>query len=638
MDIFAALAGPAAAPRSVVASPAVTAPAAHRRPSGPRAPPGSQIRTTPSIRAAPAADIWQALAQPASLACGGGSSATAPLSAAAAPARPAPTAPTDTLTWSGLFDVLTSYISDPAPATLRGSALATDVRAMGIDFPEIEAMAIGAAEAAAARAPATRASHVTVARRWLQRSSTWSPQLRGANLRLTLHLVVAAYIRARRAVVGAQPPPPHDWPRTPRYPAPGPFVAVTSLETETGRFLGLLSTLQIQHPPYGGALPKAVLTAFGALDKHHRSNKSPLWVWQIIAAFQRVWSSFIEPSADATSGFCLLATICIGILRPGFASTLPAAAASVMPKDFGLPALLVEWQGATKARPARLPEALGGPACALQPVVTCVAHDLFRHTVIPFLRASSHTERPQTPLFPRCRQAPDSALLAAHQRSLFSWPGATQLWEATPDSWSHASLTRLARDILTRAGFPDALPFASGPHAGRLGGNIELEELGVADKVRDNLGQWAVAKRRMHEHYEAVALERMARATAALGRLRLESVGVGAVRLGLPASADLDVALPQIRRLGPVDALKPAGEWIPDLLASLAAAGPPSAAPRAPADTGLLGDIPRAFEDIDLEQDAVDEQEAIWSAAAAGGASLVAAAATAAAPRGCGLW
>lgn len=594
--------------------------AALRKTDGPpadaAAPHSGSIRTTPPSRQQATAtvtsrrhiDIWAALRPP-----------DPPGQLRATPTAPpqTPAGPTTLLTWADLLVTLSRFTTNPAPAPLRGLALAVDARRAGADFPEIDEMALGAAEASSLRSASTRAGHVGIARRWIEWSEQWSLPLRSTAIQPSLHLVLSSYIRARRAVVGCRPPPSPRWPRCSRHPSPGPYVSVSSLDTEVSRFLGLLDTLHVPHPPYGGPLPRAVLTAFGSFDKHHRSNKYPLWTWQLIATFQALWSTAIRPSADDSSGFCLLALICIGLLRPGFASSLTSRAVSIMPSTFGLPAVLVTWFGRTKTRPERVSADDGGPGPAAEAVVTCIAHDIFLHTVIPFLTASRHHERTHSPLFPRCRRVPDASMGQA-SRHLFTWCG-SQLWEATGDQWTHASLTRLARELLRAAGFPDALPFASGPHAGRLASNIELEELGFLEKVRDNLGQWAVAKRRTCDHYGAVAIERMARATASLGRLPLASSGLGAVSLGLPAHLDIDSVMPLVRRLGPVDSSAPPGHWIPDFVASLAVGAASSGAPPPPPPE--VEPIPFADEDgLDPQQDDLDEQEAIWAAAAAAAA------------------
>lgn len=605
MDIFAAL-------RNATD---ISSAAASNSSSGPIRTNQSQRLPAPAAAARRHTDIWAALRPTAS------SDPPLPPHSGLGRLPPHPQVPvsiTPQLTWADLLTTLTQFVANPAPAPLRGLALAIDARSAGADFPEMDDMAIGAAEASSLRAPSTRAGHVGIARRWIEWSDQWSSPLRATMIQPSLHLVISSYIRARRAVAGCRPPPSPKWPRCPRHPVPGPYVAVSSLDTEVSRFLGLLDTLQVPHLPYGGPLPRAVLTAFGAFDKHHRSNKSPLWAWQLLATFRTLWASTIRLSADDSSGFCLLAVICIGLLRPGFASALTSQAVTIMPTSFGLPAILVAWLGRTKTRPERIAADQGGPGPAAEAVVTCIAHDLFLSTVIPFLVESRHHERPNTPLFPRCRRAPDSALGQSHQRHLFTWSG-SQLWEATGDQWSHAALTRLARDLLQAAGFPDALPHSSGPHASRVASNIELEELGFLEKVRDNLGQWAVAKRRTCDHYGAVAIERMARATASLGRLPLTRSGLGAVSVGLPAHLDIDSVMPLVRRLGPVDASALPGSWIPDFVASLpAAAGSAQPVPTHAAQPEPEPPIPSALEEgLDPEQDDLDEQEAIWSAAAA---------------------
>ena len=513
--------------------------------------------------------------------------------------------PSSSWSWDHLESLLIDFVR--SPSTVHSSALAADARSQGLDFPELDSLASAASEAAGHRQPATVASHVSVARRWCEWFHCWSLAFKASPIAISMHLALAAYIRARRAAPGAAPPPSDTWPRTSANPAPGPHVAVSSLESEVGRFLGILNVFNVPHPPGGGPLVKALLTAFGALDKNKRSPKRPLWVWQLIVTFQRLWSSSISLSADAASGFAAICLITIGTLRPGFGTALLASSASLAPPSLGLPAFLIEWFGATKTKPNRLPSALGGPGPPLDPVVTCIAHDLLTRTAIPFFRESRASERPASPLFCRCRRVPDTALTQTHTRHLFTWAGS--LWEATSRPWSHAALTRLARDLLSRAGFPDALPYASAIHAGRLAGSIEHAELGTDEKVRDNLGQWAVLKRLMHEHYESVAIESMARATACLGRLQLTRTGHSAVSIGLPATIDLVAARPFIRALGPVDATAPVGAWIPSFLASF---DPASAPPPPPPPHVLLAYEAAGVEDLD----ALDEQEAIWAASA----------------------
>ena len=512
-------------------------------------------------------------------------------------------------TWFDVFATLRRFVADPRPGTLRSGAVAADLRASGVDFPELDAIDEAVSADVAHRAPGTVAGHAGTARRWLEWSATWSTPLLASPVAVTLHLMVAAYIRARRNAPGVRPPPPATWPRVSlvaRKSLVSPFVEVSSLGSEVGRFLGILNVLHIPHRPYGGPLPHSLLRVFGALDKHHRSVKSPLFVWQVLQVFRRLWLSEISLSADAASGFCQLALICIGILRPGFGTGLLADSVSIMPDDFRLPALLIEWLGVTKAKPSRLSAAQGGPpADSPQPVVTCVAHLLFQHTVIPFLLSSRHSERRGTPLFPRCKRAPDSALTSSHSRHLFAW-GGSQLWEATDRPWSLEAITRFARDVLLRSGFPDALPFASGLHAGRLGAEMEGAELAFLDKVRDVVGQWAVLRRRMHEHYEAVALERMARYTASLGRLPMVRAGIGSVRLGIPASLDMETLAPHVRALGPVDPRLPVDSWIPAFVLAASRGLPPLPLPPAPLP-------PRLHEDIDSDLDEVEEGEAIWA-------------------------
>ena len=522
-------------------------------------------RRPAAARAHTPQDIFAVLASPHS-----SSSPRPPRQTGTLPAIPA----TDTWTWLDLEDSLLEFIRSP---TSIPSALAADARAAGVDFDELDHIAAAATSSAGHRQPATVSSHVTSARRWTEWFSCWSPSFRSSTVASTLHLALTAYIRARRAVPNAAPPPSPQWPRDKAHPAPGPFVKVTTLETEVGRFLGLLGVFQFPRLPWGGRLVKAVLTAFGALDKNKRSPKSPLWVWQLIATYQRLWTSVIRLSADAASGFSLLCLIAIGTLRPGFASALLSSSVSLAPLSVGIPAFLIEWFGIAKTRPGRLPPEQGGPPPPAEPVITCVAHDLLAKTAMVFRNESRAADRPSFPAFSRCRRVPDSALLSAHHRHLFTWAGS--LWEATSRPWSHSALTRLARDLLTRAGFPDALPFASGPHASRLAGSIEHDELATPDKVRDVLGNWAILKRRQHEHYEAVAIERMARATACLGRLHLTRQGFAATSLGLPATIDLDAAKGAIRALGPVDADAPVDAWIPGFLASFAAAPPPHTQP-----------------------------------------------------------
>ena len=527
----------------------------------------------------------------------------------AGPQVPAPDFPASAasvITWSELISLFASFARDPRPGVLRAGAIAADLRAVGVDFPELDSISSGAAAAVAHRAPATTDGHAGLARRWVEWADGWSPQLLASPVAATLPVVVAAYIRARRNVRDAKPPPSARWPRAARHPSPGPYIEVSSLDSEVGRFLGLLNVLLIPHRPYGGPFPHALLRVMGALDKRHKSVKSPLFVWQVLAVFRALWPSLMALDADAASGFCALALICIGVLRPGFATAITAQSATVMPASFGLAALLVEWHGSTKAKPARLPEAQGGPGPATVPVVTCIGHRLFGHTLLPFLRDIRSAARAAAPLFPRCRRVPDSVLHSTHERHLFTW-GGSQLWEATDRPWSHEALTRLARDLLTRSGFPGALPFASGPHAGRLGGEMEGEELGWDAKVRDVVGQWAILKRRQHEHYEATAIERMARYTASLGRLPMTSTGLGSVRLGLPAGLDLERLSPFIRALGPVDPHEPAGAWIPAFVATV------SNQPRPPPQP-VVPPLPRAHEDVDSEADAADEAEAIWGA------------------------
>jgi hypothetical protein len=375
--------------------------------------------------------------------------------------------------------------------------------------------------------------------------------------------------------------------------------------------MGLLSSLQISHLPYGGPLSKSVLRAMGALDRHHKSTKVPLYVWQLITCYRRLWTSFISPSADAVSAFASLCLIAVGVMRPGFGTGLLVRSVERMPSAFRLPAVLIRWSGHTKSRAERLPLSQGGPGESKVPVVTCVAHDLFRVVLFPFLEAVRNSDRPPDfPFLSRCRRAPDSLLLSAHKRHLFTWRSV--LWEATSSAWSLASLTRFARDILTRAGFPDALPFASAIHACRVASNSELQKLLFEPSLRDTIGQWAVKDQAMRSHYESAAIERMAYATACLGRLTLGPVASGSLSIGFPADVDHERALPYIRSLGPVSVDDEPGSWIPGLVARLSSGAPP--VPPPPPLPPLVGTV-AAYEDDDAdERDADDEQQAIWDA------------------------
>ena len=508
--------------------------------------------------------------------------------------------------------MLSEFAASPGSPDIAAIVIANDARGAGLDFPELTGLATGVAGAAAFRADKTSKGHASVARRWIEWSTVWSPQLRASNVSLTLPLLAAAYVRARRAVPGCLPPP-GPWPRSARHPPPGPFVEVASLDSEVSRLMGLLTTLNVPHQPYGGLLPKAVLRAIGALDAHHKSTKTPLFVWLLIQVFRRL-RHFLLSSPDAMSGFAQLSTICTGLMRPGFGTGLTRGSVERLGPAFGLPALLIRWTGATKTHAQRLPASAGGPDGARIPVVTCVAHDLHRVTTFPFLDAIRSSELPPgSPLFPRCHRVPDSALASAHRRQLFTWQGG-QLWEASSSHWSPTSLTRLARDLLTRAGFPGALPFASGAHAGKVGSATELERLGFETGTRDSLAQWATPDAPMRNHYECASIQAMAFASSCLGRLPLTTIDLGSISTGLPASLDFDRLRHHVRALGPVSVDDEPGSWVPAFVASHAGplpARPPPPPPPPP-------NIPYAWEEVGTEEeDLIDEQEAIYLAATA---------------------
>ena len=546
--------------------------------------------------------------------------------AAAAAAPLAPVALPRLHTWDDVFDLLERFLGGGDVGSLAAVAEVYTASAAGLDFPELPSMAAGAASTAAHRRAGTVAGHMSVARRFVQWRTTWSPQLRAADFDASVSLALACYVRARRNVPGAVPPPPADWPRVPRHPAPGPFVEPSSVGAEVARFCGLMTVLRHPLPAYGGSLPKAVLQAVGALEKHSCSPKVPVFAWHVITAFQRLWRSWLQSSPDRVSGFCVLALVVLGVMRPGFACGLVSGAARPPPAGFVLPALLLLWQGATKTRARVAPPALGGPAPeSLDPVVSCVGHDLFRHTLFPFLAWLGPDRPPDSPLFPRvrARAAPGAAAPSdGGADAKLPWPGGGA-WRVSAAHWSTGDIASFARELFSRAGFPDLLPDASGVHAGRVGGEMELEELGYREKTRDSIGQWAILQRRMHEVYGATAIQRMAQASACLGRLPLVRVHSGSVSLGLPADIDWEAAMPAVRLLGPVRADEPTGAWAtPAFLQSLRA--PPAGPPAPPRFELPFAEEPASA----VEVDADEEADAIFTAACAAappafGAALV---------------
>ena len=468
--------------------------------------------------------------------------------------------------WGDVFAALASFVAGGNVGSLAAVAEVASAAAAGLQFPELTGMAQGAVSTAAHRRPGTVCGHMSVARRFLEWQTVWSPELIAAPFHPSVALVLAAYIRARRNVAGTIPPPPPTWPRIPQHPPPGPFVEPSSVQTEVSRFCGLVTVLRYPIPPYGGPLSKACLQAIGGLDRHLRSVKHPVFVWHVIAVWQRS-KTWIQASPDRMSGFCAFALACIGVMRPGFACGVTVGASSA-PADFGLPAVLISWRGHTKTHGRAAPPELGGPAEGQgDPVISCVAHDLFTHTLFPFLQWLGVDRPPDHPLLPRVRSraAAASRVDAGLALPKASWPAGGE-WRPSSVHWTPAELVAFGREVFSISGFPSLLPHASGVHAGRVGGEMELEELGFLPKTRDAVGQWAVLQRRMHEVYEATAIQRMAYATSCLGRLPLCSLDTGTVSLGLPADVDWETHMHLVRRLGPVKVADLVGAWVPALV------------------------------------------------------------------------
>ena len=288
--------------------------------------------------------------------------------------------------------------------------------------------------------------------------------------------LACAWVRARLRLPSSRAVLEHVRPHTPSAPSVG--ADCSALAARLRRlFSPCISHLSL--PPLGlGPISTMLLSSLGASARHDASPKRVVWGWELRQGLiDNPEVALLHPAAVAC--LCLLG---VSMWRSCYIRRLRVCDAMRLPDGN----LAIRWPFAHKTN-----RDVGGdlPSTPKLGFIACV---WVLEVVLSFiLDAPSDT----SPLFR----------------------------DSLGNPLSYAYLTRVLRMLLF--GLPGAA--SATLHGLRVGCDSELKALGVPDVIRDLMGWWRLALRRMSQHYEAQQLESFYRASRLYGSQCHQSLAPG---------------------------------------------------------------------------------------------------------------
>ena len=289
--------------------------------------------------------------------------------------------------------------------------------------------------------------------------------------------LATAWVRSRLRLPGAIP-----WPAVPPpHPPSAPAVAAdcSALAARlTRRFLPSAGAAQL--PQVGlGPLTSALLLTCGSSARHDASPKPPVFGWMIREGIR------LNPEILALHP---AAVACISLMgcsmwRSVYTRHLMGSDAAPFGDDF----LVIRW-----TRKHKTSRTAGRPGLPSTARLGYTAARWVVELVRPFVSSAGPSE------------------------FLFR--------DAVGRPLSYSYLTSVLRLLLD--GVPGA-PTSATLHGLRVGCDSEMRALGVSDEVRDLMGWWAQALRRMSRHYESVDVASLLAASARYGSLLARSLAPG---------------------------------------------------------------------------------------------------------------